>query len=105
MPRLLEKASIIELLSGIRKGSFLEHLNEQLGELVAAVHEHEASGELTITLKFRANGESQAVVQPRCKIKKPTRTVGDAIFYTTPTGGLERDDPRQADFEFDSLKR
>jgi hypothetical protein len=98
------KASFIDALSGIRKGAFVTLVDEKLTDLVAAVAQHDADGEITVTLSLKANGEGQVVIRPKVKAKIPHRPVGDAIFYATTEGELERTDPRQGDFEFDQLK-
>lgn len=98
-------ASITQTMAQIRRGAFIDHCNERLTKLLQAVAEHQADGEITITMKFRHNAEGQVVCVPKCKTKEPTKTVGDAIFYVTEDGELERTDPRQGDFEFDKTKQ
>lgn len=82
-------------LSQIRKGRFMSHVAEQLEELNRAMFEHDGDGELTLTFKFKNKGDGQVVCTPRCKVKKPTAQVGEAIFYVTVDGDLEREDPKQ----------
>lgn len=91
-------------LANIRRGAFVLHVGRQLEELSAAMFEHDGDGELTLTFKFKAKGDGQLVVTPRCKVKKPTAQVGEAIFYTTVDGGLERDDPKQGALDFKVTK-
>jgi hypothetical protein len=92
-------ASVMETLSGIRRGRFLELCNTQLREVVAAVAAHDGKGELQITLTLSPNGEGQVIAKARVKAKKPMPDVGDAIFYATEDGELERQDPKQRDME------
>jgi hypothetical protein len=99
-----EMASFTQTIAQIRRGAFVEHVNDRMTKLLMAVAEHQADGELNVTLKFKHNAEGQVVCVPRCKTKEPTKTVGDAIFYVTEDGELERTDPRQGDFEFDGTK-
>lgn len=94
-------ASLVQTLAEIRRGAFNDLCNEQLTKLLVAVAEHEADGEIAITLKFKHNAEGQVICKPGCKIKVPTRVVGEAIFYVTEEGDLERSDPRQGDLKFD----
>lgn len=82
-------------LSQIRRGAFVLHCAAQLAELTKAMFEHDGDGEMQITFKFKNKGDGQVVVTPKVKIKKPTAAVGEAIFYTTVDGDLEREDPRQ----------
>lgn len=89
------KLDFQQWLSQIRRGAFVLHCATQLSELTKAMFEHDGDGELQITFKFKSKGDGQVVVTPRVKIKKPTAAVGEAIFYTTVDGDLEREDPRQ----------
>lgn len=91
----MANASIIELLSGFRSGRLLDHCNEELTKLAAAVAEFNAPGEITITVKLNPKAEGQVIAVARVKTKAPTKPVGDAIFYVTEDGQLGRDDPRQ----------
>ena len=86
---------ILEVFKSIRRGEFLERVNEQLTELNKAVFATDGEGELTITLKIKPNGEGQVILKPKVKIKKPIKGTGDAIFFVNVDGGLEREDPRQ----------
>lgn len=92
-------AKIIDTLAGIRRGRFLELCNQQLKEVVAAVAANNGKGEITITLSLSPNGEGQVVAKAKVKAKKPMPDVGDAIFYATDDGELERQDPKQRDME------
>lgn len=86
---------ILELLQTIRRGEFLLRINEQLSELTQACFITEGDGEIEIKLAFKNNAEGQVRVVPKVKIKKPIRAVGEAIYYATVDGSLERDDPKQ----------
>lgn len=85
-----------ETIKNIRRGEFLDRINEQLTELNKAVFAVEAEGEITIKLKLKPNGEGQVVITPKVEIKKPVKGVGQAIFFVNVDGGLEREDPRQS---------
>lgn len=95
---------IMVTLSSIRKGAFVGQCNDLMGELVKACFEQEGDGEIQITLKVKMNSEGQVTLKPQCKIKKPVRSVGDAIFYATVDGDLKREDPRQGEFDVVSGK-
>lgn len=94
----------LETLKAIRRGEFLDRINEQLTELNKAVFVTDGEGELVVTLIIKPNGEGQVVIKPKVKIKKPIKGTGDAIFFVNVDGGLERDDPRQSAMEFDNKK-
>lgn len=89
------KADIIRTLSNLRRGAFIQLVNEELSKLNRAMFETDGNGELQITLKFVCNGEGQVTCKPRVKAKLPIRDTGDGIFYLTVDGDLEREDPRQ----------
>lgn len=93
----MPKVDLQVFLANIRKGRFVQHVNEQLEELNRAMFAHDGDGELTLTFKFKNKGDGQVVVTPRCKVKKPTggENVGEGIFYLTVDGDLEREDPKQ----------
>ena len=92
-------AHIIETLQGIRRGRFVELCSQQLTSLVKAVAEHEKGGKLTIVLSLVPQGEGQITLKPQVKLTSPNPDVGEAIFYVTEDGELERTDPRQGDFD------
>ena len=92
-------ASIIDTLAGIRRGRFIQLCNDQLKDVVAAVAAHDGKGEIQITLILSPNGEGQVIAKAKVKAKKPMPDVGEAIFYATEDGELERQDPKQRDME------
>lgn len=92
-------ASVVETMAGIRRGKFLHNTDAALTELLTKIAEHQDGGEISITLKFEFKAEGQLVCKPKVKIKSPMPEAGDAIFYVTDDGELERSDPRQGDFD------
>lgn len=92
-------SSFTETLIGIRKGKFVQIIDKQMKKLLTEIAECEAGGSITVELKFDHKAEEQLVAKGRVKIKAPAPDAGEAIFYVTEDGELERTDPRQADFE------
>lgn len=92
-------ASIVETMTGIRRGKFINNADAALTELLKKIAEHQAGGEIQITLKFDWKTEGQLVVKPKVKVKSPMPEAGDGIFYVTDDGELERTDPKQGDFD------
>lgn len=90
-----QKGNVIETLQNIRRGAFVDQINEQIGELVQAVYATDGKGKIQITLAMSSNQEGQIKVSPEVKVTKPIKKVGDAIFFGTVDGELRRDDPRQ----------
>jgi hypothetical protein len=92
-------AMLTETLAGIRRGKFLSICDEQLTELLKKIAELGDGGEITVSLKFEFKTDGQLVCKPKLKIKGPMPESGDAIFYVTPEGDLDRTDPKQGDFD------
>lgn len=95
-----QKGNLIETLQNIRRGAFVEQLNEKLGEVVQGVYATDLKGSITIKLDISSNQEGQMKVSPSVKASVPVKPVGDAIFFGTVDGELRRDDPRQGALAF-----
>lgn len=87
-------ADILRELGG---GGVYDDLTAGLAEIVAAVQETRKVGELSIKLKIKPNGENSVMVSEEIKTKVPQATRGDTLFFTTSSGSLVRQDPRQQD--------
>jgi pyruvate/2-oxoglutarate dehydrogenase complex dihydrolipoamide dehydrogenase (E3) component len=92
-------ASFTETLSGIRRGRFLEIIDKQLTKLLREIAEVEGGGSISVEIKFTHKAEGQLIATGKVKTKAPTPDAGEAIFYVTEDGELERTDPRQIDFD------
>lgn len=92
-------AHIVETLQGIRRGRFAELCSAKLTELVKAVATLDKPGKLTIELSLKPNTDGQVILSGKVKLSSPHPDVGDAIFYATEDGELERTDPKQHDIE------
>lgn len=90
--------NFVGLLSSHRRGELVREADDLLAEMIAAINEYGGSGELTLKLKVKRNDAEQLEVQPALNMKKPRRTLGMGIFYTSEEGKLSRRDPRQDDF-------
>lgn len=85
-------ADVLRELAG---GASYDALGDKLTEIVQAVMEHRKSGELSIKLKVKPNGESSVIITDEIKCKVPEGTRGETLFFATSAGTLVRDDPRQ----------
>lgn len=90
--------NFLGLLSAHRRGELVREADDLLSEMVQAIKDFGGSGELTLKLKIKQNEAEQLEMQPSMNMKKPRRTMGVGIFYTTDEGKLSRRDPRQDDF-------
>lgn len=92
-------AHIIETIMGIRRGRFAELCSSKLTDVVKAVAQLNKPGSITIQLKLKPNTEGQVRLSGTVKVSSPHPDVGEAIFYVTEDGELERSDPKQTDIE------
>lgn len=90
--------NFVGLLSSHRRGELVREADDLLSEMVAALTEYGGTGELTLKLNVKRNEAEQLEIQPALNMKKPRRTLGMGIFYTSDDGKLSRRDPRQDDF-------
>lgn len=90
--------NFVGLLSSHRRGELVREADELLSEMIQALNDYGGSGELTMKLKVKRNEADQLEVNPSLTMKKPRRTLGMGIFYTTDEGKLSRRDPNQHDF-------
>lgn len=94
----------LEFLTTFRRGELLGAIDQQFGELVAAIQLHQGKGSLTLKLDLKMNKAGQIEIIPGVSIKKPTRALGTGIYFATDEGRLTRRDPNQMDFE-DEIER
>jgi hypothetical protein len=84
-----------DVLRDLTGGQTYDDLTLQLGELVNAVIEHRKAGELTLKLAIAPNGEGSVKIKDKVTVKSPEPTRGETLFFTTSSGSLVRNDPRQ----------
>lgn len=94
---------IADVLRDLAGGQTYENLNSALTDVVQAVLDTHKVGEISITLKIKANGENSVIVTDTIKTKVPERSRGETLFFTTSAGSLLRSDPRQADLPLRSV--
>lgn len=89
--------TFIATIQGIRDGSLVAKLNDELQDVVASVIEHGKSGALTLKIKVEKNGDNAVTLTTDVTAKQAQATVGSAIFFADQGGNLHRRDPRQGD--------
>lgn len=94
------------LLREHNKGRTLADLNEAFPELVRQVRQHGKAGVLTFSIKVApaSGGDAHQVsVTGSVSVKAPTAMPRAQIYYTTEEGGVQKNDPNQAEMKFTSL--
>jgi len=86
----------------MRSGSVAQDINSKFNELVSAVLETGAKGELTVKLlvkpsKYAMGGAVVEVeAEHEVKSKVPELKVGKSVFFITKDGRMTREDPAQS---------
>lgn len=96
--------SILSLLEQIEFGHFAEELNTVQQEVVQAVRDTNKKGSITISLEFNPENHGQMTIKADFKKKVPELPRGSSLFFSTPEGRLQRDDPRQQKLELKTLE-
>ena len=88
-----------EQLTDIRGGLMVEELTEALAEVVNAVIATGKKGALQLKLDINPASKGDAVVTVTDEIKKtvPQEKRTGTLMFATPSGSLQRQDPRQTD--------
>ena len=91
----------LHVLMDMRNGNVAQDINTKFNELVTAVLETGAKGELTVKLfvkpsRFAMGGAVIEVeTEHECKSKVPELKLGRSLFFVTKDGRFTRDDPAQ----------
>ena len=94
--------SVINRFPEIRKGRFLEELNQAVADTVKACLETGKPGSVTIKLSFDPLGETIALKdQITPKLPKPDKA--PTTFFATEEGQLSRNNPKQTEMPFTAL--
>lgn len=95
-------------LQEIRNGASLEELSIELAKLLTAVKETGRAGSLVhkIVVKPLQAGDSTTVqVEDEITAKMPKPQRKASIFYMTEDGRLQRSDPRQKEFNLQTIPK
>lgn len=95
--------NLADILGQIRGGSALAEAGAALQECVQATRDTGKPSKLTFTIKIEPDKTDETVVtlQPDIDVKLPKRPKAKGIFYMDAQGRLTREDPRQAQMEFE----
>ncbi len=86
-----------DTLRAIRFGELQEELTEQMNALTKACTESGRAGELVLKIKLKPGKGGQVELLDDLSTKLPKQERGTSIFFATPEGNLQREDPRQMD--------
>lgn len=100
-----DELSFLEFLQSFRRGELLAEADSALSELMDAIRETGAKGDITIKLPFKVNDAGQIECVPQVNVRKPRRSMGTGIYYVTDDGRLTRRDPAQGDFHDELVER
>lgn len=89
----------------LRNGQTQIEASEMLNELVLACRETNKVGELTLKIKVRPDGASgQYFLEDQVSINAPKPERGKTLFFGTPDGNLQRDDPNQRKLDLRAIE-
>jgi hypothetical protein len=95
----MARRSFVDTLRDVRGGQVLEDMDAKLQELVRAVQETGAAGELVLKVSVAPmKGSNEAVVvKDDIKQKLPVIKSAGTVLFPTPEGNLQRSHYRQDD--------
>ena len=89
----------------LRNGQTQIEASELLNELVLACRETNKVGELTLKIKVRPDGATgQYFLEDQVTINAPKPERGKTLFFGTPEGNLQREDPNQRKLDLRSVE-
>lgn len=86
---------ITDVIRDIRYGEFLDEASDQFNKLVTAVENTGKGGSMTITIKLKPSAAGAIEVTDEVKAKLPELARGSSLFFATPEGNLQRNNPKQ----------
>lgn len=95
------QADFVHLLMEMRNGGVASDCNRKFNELLEAVVQTGAKGELSLKISVKPSrfGPGGLVIEVetehQCVARKPELKVGRSLFFVTQDGRLTRDDPNQ----------
>ncbi|WP_019919071.1 hypothetical protein [Methyloversatilis discipulorum] len=88
-----------DALRKIRRGGLADELSEELNRLTKACTETGRAGELVMKLKLKPGKGGHIEVFDDVTVRMPKPERGVSIFFATPDGNLQTNDPRQGELE------
>lgn len=88
-----------DTLRQVRFGELQDELAEKLNELTKLVSETGKVGTMKLTLKLKPGNSGQIEIIDDIAVTAPKPNKGSSIFFATPEGNLQREDPRQMNLD------
>lgn len=91
-----------DTLRELRGGVVMDELGEALNKVVGAVRDTGKMGSLTLTIKVKPASKGNLdtmFLEDTLKVNAPENDKGATVFFATPEGNLQRNDPRQTALE------
>lgn len=88
-----------DMLRQLRYGTLQDELTEEIRAMVLAVTNAKKAGKITLTLSFKPVKSGQIEISDDIKVARPKEDKATSLFFPTVEGNLERQDPRQQQFE------
>lgn len=89
----------IDTLRKIRRGGLADELTEELHKLTQQCTETGRAGELVLKIKLKPGKSGYVEVIDEVTARPPKRERGASIFFATPEGNLQTNDPRQGELD------
>lgn len=86
---------IFETLRSLCNGTLLIDVQDALTALTKAVDATGKPGKLTITLSMKKATSIAVALNAKVALSKPDEVTPESLFFPTPDGYLETQDPRQ----------
>lgn len=83
----------LKAIETIDRGSVIEQADEQLKQVIEAVHASGKEGSVTVKLKIKPNGDRGYAVTADLTAKAPQLAFGQSFFYADRNGELTRTPP------------
>lgn len=98
---------VIEVLRNLRSGRTVSELEEELRQVVARCRDTGKKGTLTLTLSIDPTkaGDGTYSINDKVVSKLPEFERHATLFFGTPDGNLQREDPRQQALPFNEARR
>jgi hypothetical protein len=94
-----DKTTFIENLKIYGLGELTKTLEDYQREVVAAVREIGGSGEISLKIKYKLDGDKQVAVVPDISRKLPKKKLVSVSMFATKNNKLAPHDPDQATIE------
>lgn len=88
-----------DMLGQLRFGELQDELTQHIRDMVKAVDGAKKPGTITLKLTFKPGKGGQLEIVDDMAVKLPKPEKGSSLFFPTVDGNLERNDPRQRQFE------